>query len=121
MFERGEIQVGRGGAAGSAKHDESSTVWPVAESSSARLRRFFVTWRTLGVLGVLPAGFASPIVWMALDEPTHCGFETSCSADGILSNGLVRLGCVWGAIIFGVGLLVAGWTLLHGIDASHGP
>ncbi|MGW5225501.1 hypothetical protein [Nocardia niigatensis] len=125
----------------------------MAHGDSTRIRRFFVTWSTMGMLGVLPAGFASLIVWLALDEPTHCGFETSCSTDGILSNGLVPLCCVWGfwfiagviawviglpaavknrrfgsapalvsgAIVFGVGLLLAGWTLQHGIDASHGP
>ncbi|MEV6098451.1 hypothetical protein [Nocardia sp. NPDC051981] len=90
---------------------------------------------------------------MALDEPAHCGFEAPCSTDGILSNGLVALGSVWGfwfiagviawvigvraaakdsrfgsvlawvsgAVVFGAGLLIAAWALVHGIDASHGP
>ncbi|MGV9611078.1 hypothetical protein [Nocardia xishanensis] len=125
----------------------------VAQNNSTRTRRFFVAWSTLGLLGVLPAGFASLVVWMASDQPTHCGFEPSCSADGILSVALLPLCCVWGfwfiagvlawvvgqraattnsrfgstaafisgAIVFGLGLFVTGWTLVHGIDATHGP
>ncbi|MGW5229188.1 hypothetical protein ACWEP5_30195 [Nocardia niigatensis] len=125
----------------------------VAGDRSTRIKRFLAVWIMLGVLGSLPAGFASLIVWMALDQPTHCGYQAPCSANAILSHGRASLGWVWGlwfgagviawligqraaaknsrfgsapaliggALVFGIGLFAAGWTLAHGIDATHGP
>ncbi|WP_019929060.1 hypothetical protein [Nocardia sp. BMG111209] len=58
--------------------------------------RFFTAWWRAGVSGLLVAGFVSWAVWEALDEPTHCDYQSPCSTGTLLSNGAVPLCCLWG-------------------------
>jgi hypothetical protein len=73
-----------------------------------RAGRFVTVWSSLGVFGLLAAGFVSWMVWQALDQPTHCDYETPCTAGTILSRGTVPLCFLWG---FWCGAGVVAWLI----------
>ncbi|WP_405492085.1 hypothetical protein [Nocardia sp. NBC_00511] len=68
----------------------------VVDDRAARLKRFASTWKTLGVFGFLATLLVSGAAWMAFDEPTHCGYESPCSTNAILSGAALPMLCAWG-------------------------
>lgn len=112
---------------------------------------FESAWAVLGALGFAGTVIVSWAIWMAFNEPAHCGYLGPCPVDAVVELGLrpwsvawagwFLAGCVtwilgaesrawWrgpavallvGTAVFGAGIVTTGYLLLEAIDATHGP